>query len=510
MNNIASNELVTAGWVLVIVYMAIILFLVIRGALKIKNMNDYAVGNVAFSPIAVGLALAASMTSAATFIINPGFIALYGISGVISYAIVLPIAAMISLFLLTKGFRKHGSTVKALTMAQWMGTRYNSKAYSLFFAFLSLLLMTFIVLICVGLTKVLSKTLNVNELTILIGIVVFIFGYMMFGGANSMVYTNTVQAVIMLAVAFILLGSGYQNFSNGVHGFLDKLSSIDPKLIQSTNASSFLFRDYFEIIFAQIVIGAAIVCQPHIITKSLLLKTDKDVNKYLVSGIITEMIFFLVVIIGLYARIAFPDLKLNGIPLKLDGIVSAYVVKEFPVYVGLFVVLGLISAGISTLEGLIQAVATTVTTDIIEPIFGRNFSKDQLKREHTKIIINRIVIIMLALVAILISYDQLIHPKLSVGIFAQNGVYAYFAAAFVPILFGMFIKDITKVPVISASVTAIIVHFIFYYGKVAVPFTKATGENPGVAGAMAISASLIVGGIIYLSVRRKSDVQLSN
>ena len=290
--DIASKELVFAGWILVIAYSAVILFFVVRGALKIKTISDYAVGNVAFSPIAVGLALAASMTSAATFIINPGFIAFYGISGVISYALVMPAAAMVSLVLLTKGFRKHGSSVKALTMAQWMGTRYKSKGYSLFFAFLTLLLITFIVLICVGLTKVLSKTLNVSELSILIGLVVFIFGYMMFGGANSMVYTNTVQAVIMIVVAFILLGSGYEHFSNGIHGFLDKLASIDPKLIQPTNESSFLFRDYFEIIFAQIVIGVAIVCQPHIITKSLLLKTDKDVNRYLTTGIITQILFF--------------------------------------------------------------------------------------------------------------------------------------------------------------------------------------------------------------------------
>ena len=171
-------------------------------------------------------------------------------------------------------------------------------------------------LIAVGLTKVLSKTLNVGELYMLIGIVTFIFGYMMFGGANSMVYTNTIQAVLMLVVAFILLGSGYEHFSNGIHGFLDKLSSIDPKLVQTTNESSFLFRDYFEIIIAQIVVGVAIVCQPHIITKSLLLKTDKDVNKYLVVGVITELIFFAVVFTGLYARITFPDLTVDGIALK--------------------------------------------------------------------------------------------------------------------------------------------------------------------------------------------------
>jgi len=501
--NIASKELVTAGWILVMAYSAVTLFFVIRGALKIKNISDYAVGNVAFSPIAVGLALAASMTSAATFIINPGFIAFYGISGVISYAFVMPVAAMISLVVLTKGFRKHGSTVKALTMAQWMGTRYKSKGYSLFFAFLSLLLITFIVLICVGLTKVLSKTLNVNELTILIGLIVFIFGYMMFGGANSMVYTNTVQAIIMIVVAFILLGSGYQYFSEGVHGFLDKLASIDRNLIKPTNESSFLFRDYFEIIYAQIVIGIAIVCQPHIITKSLLLKTDKDVNKYLTAGVITQSLFFLVVITGLYARIVFPELKVNGLPIKLDGIISAYVVHEFPVYIGLIVVLGLISAGISTLEGLIQSISTTITADIIKPLFGKYFPADEKKNTDKTILTNRIVIIAIGIVSIFLSYDQLINPNLSVGIFAQNGVYAYFSAAFVPILFGMFLKDTPKAAVITASLVAIVIHFSYFYGNLPVPFSIATGQNPGVSAAVAITASVILGGLVHLFTRKK-------
>ena len=497
MTDVASQDYVFAGWILVFVYTAVIIVYVVRGALRTKSIADYAVGTIHFSPIAVGLALAASMTSAATFIINPGFIALYGLSGVLSYAIVLPIAAMISLVLLTKGFRHHGNTVNALSMAQWMGTRYKSPEYSLFFAFLSLLLITFIVLIVVGLTKVLSKTLNLNELPVLIVIVVFIFGYMMFGGANSMVYTNTIQAILMIIVAFILLGSGYEHFSNGVHGFLDKLKAIDPKLIEATNANSFLFRDFFEIVIAQIIVGVAIVCQPHIITKSLLLKSDEEVNRYLTFAVITEMLFFLVVITGLYARLTFPDLTIGGVSLKMDGIISAYVVQEFPVWVGLVVILGLISAGISTLEGLIQALSTTVTADIIKPLLGSIFPKDTDKRSKREILINKAVIFLLATVTIFLSYDQLIAPKLSVAIFAQNGVYAYFASAFVPILFGMFIQRIPKSVPISASLIAVIVHFTMYYGQLAVPFTRSTGENPGVAAAVAIIASLLGGILVW-------------
>jgi sodium/pantothenate symporter len=499
----ASSELVLATSILIVLYGAAILYFVIRGALRTTSIADYAVGSIQFSPVVVGLSLAASITSAATFIINPGFIALYGISGIIALAIVLPIGAFISLIILTKSFRTHGANVKALTMAQWIGKRFGSKSYAFFFGILSLLLITFIVLICVGMTKVMAKALNAEELYILIGLVVFVFGYMMFGGANSMVYTNTIQAILMLIVAFVLLGSGYEHFSEGVNGFLAKLEAIDPLLVASVNPESFLFRDNFEIYFCSFVVGVAVVCQPHIITKSLLLKNESDVNKYLVTGIIVEIIFFFVVVAGLYARISFPDLTVNGEAINMDGIIPAYVVQEFPVYIGLIVILGLLSAGLSTLEGLIQSLSTTLTSDIIAPIVDRVAGPNQLSGRKT-VLVNKLVIVLLGLIAIFLSYDQLINPSLSVGIFAQNGVYAYFSAAFVPVLFGIFLKDTPRIAPIAASITAIVVHFSVYYGRLTWYMQDAV-RNPAVAATLAILASILVGIIFYFLFRKRQS-----
>jgi sodium/pantothenate symporter len=504
----ASSELVFATWILIVVYALITLIVVIRGALKTKSMADYALGNVAFSPVAVGLSLAASMTSAATFIINPGFIALYGLSGVISLGIALPTAALVSLYVLTKGFRKQGEVIKALTIAQWIGNRYQSQGFSLFFAFLSLLLISFIVLICVGLTAILSQSLNLEALPVLIGIIVFVFGYMMFGGANSMVYTNMIQALLMIVVAVILLTSGHEHFSNGISGFLDKLKAIDPNLIQVTNARSPLFRDYFEIIFCQIIVGVAIVCQPHIITKSFLLKNEKDVNTYLWVAILTEILFFSVVFVGLYARLRFPELQINGEPLKMDSIVSAYVVREFSVYVGLLVVLGLISAGLSTLEGLIQSLSISITSDIFKPLFGSRLFKNEEGQEGfiSEVWFNRGVIVVLGFIACILSYRQILYPTLSVGIFAQNGVYAYFSAAFVPVLFGTFLRNTPLIAPVAASITAVFIHFGTYYGHWTY-YTQPPIANPGVASALAILASVLVGGICYF-IFKKQEVNI--
>ena len=320
-----------------------------------------------------------------------------------------------------------------------------------------------------------------------------------------MVYTNTIQAVLMLVVAFILLGSGYEHFSDGVHGFMTKLENISAELGSTTNASSFLFRDYFDIIFCQFIIGVAIVCQPHIITKSLLLKDDRAVNRYLTVGIIVEAIFFFVVFTGLYARIAFPDLKINGQPIALDSIMSTYVVTEFPVYLALVVIMGLISAGVSTLEGLIQSVSTTVTEDIVKPLFGNKLYGNS-GNDKKEILVNRLVILVLALISIGLSYQQIQSPNLSVGIFAQNGVYAYFAAAFIPVIFGMFLKDVPAGAVISASVFALIAHFSIYYGGIT-SYMQGPVRNPGIAAALAIIGSVIVGGVLYLWHREKYKIK---
>lgn len=510
----ASHQQVLGAWILILLYGATILFFVIRGALRTKSISEYALGTLNFSPWFVGLSLAAAMTSAATFIINPGLIAAYGVSGMLSFGVFFPIAALVSLVVLTKSFRRYGTTVKALSLAGWIGNRYHSRGYAFFVALMSLLLLTFIVLILVAITKVLGPAINMGETSILLFVVMFVFGYMMFGGANSMVYTNTIQAVIMVVVAIILLSSGYEYLRDGVPAFFDRLAAINPQLVQTTYPGSPLFRDFFEIIFAQMVVGVAVVCQPHIITKSLLLKKESDVNQYLVSAVVIQLLFFLVVFTGFYARLTFPDLAANGQPLGIDGVIPAYVVKVFSqgwvaISVGLLIVMGLLSAGLSTIEGLIQSLSTTITSDIIKPLAG-----SRIKTDRQYIVINRAVVVAIGLVAFFASRSQILHPNLSVAIFAQNGVYSFFSIAFVPIVFGIFLRDVTLQTALTGSVTALIVYFLVYYAS---PWMIGHGvslgffdqyfsgkvQNPAIAASLAIVISVLLSGLVYLLTRKK-------
>jgi sodium/pantothenate symporter len=79
------------------------------------------------------------------------------------------------------------------------------------------------------------------------------------------------------------------------------------------------------------------------------------------------------------------------------------------------------------------------------------------------ITLNKVVIIILGVVTIWLSWQQIARPKLSVGIFAQNGVYAYFASAFVPVIFGIYYKKMKAGVAFAGSVVAFAVHFTVYY-----------------------------------------------
>ena len=114
---------------------------------------------------------------------------------------------------------------------------------------------------------------------------------------------------------------------------------------------------------------------------------------------------------------------------------------------------------------------------------------------------SRYFLIILAPIVFFLSLDQINNPSLSVAIFAQNGVYGLFAANFVPILFGIFYKNINKWIIFIASLAALIVHFGMYYFKITMYH-----NNPGVPAFFALVTSTVIV-LVYLAFQKgKSNV----
>ena len=82
----------------------------------------------------------------------------------------------------------------------------------------------------------------------------------------------------------------------------------------------------------------------------------------------------------------------------------------------------------------------------------------------------------------------------------RRAAHCLFAAAFVPVLFGTFLRDTPAVAAIAAAVTAVTVHYgVYATGQWYLPyFADVSVKNPGISTALAVVAATAVGGLLYL------------
>jgi SSS family solute:Na+ symporter/sodium/pantothenate symporter len=453
-------------------------------------MQSFSVGSRSLPPFFVGLSLAANMTSVATFVINPGLVHAYGWSGIVGYGLAAPSGIFLALIVTTKKFRQIGDRVTALTVPQWLGDHYGDRRLTVLFAFASLLQVTFLVLIVTALVLVLMSVLQIGMWVSLLIVVVLAFTSILLGGASLHVVSNSVQALTMLAVAVLLVASGLEVFSGGLGAFFDRLDAVAPFYGSVTNPTSLLFRDLFEVVVANFCIGIAIIMQPHIISKSLYLRTERDVNIYLVTAMVAGTVFTTVLLAGLYARIEL------GADLAPDRVVATYIATEFAPPLRALIMLGVLAAGFSTLEGVILALSTIFANDLWANLARAAGATEEAVRARL-LTVGRVFLIVLAPVTLVLAWRQIVAPSLSVAIFAQNGVYGLFSATFAPVVFGLFSRRATAGLAAAAALAALAVHFGMYYGGITMYH-----NNPAVPATCALLTSTAIMAIGTL-VRRE-------
>lgn len=439
------------------------------GMKKTKDLKGFSVGNKDMSPYLVGITLAASIASTATFVINPGFVYTHGLSAYIHFGFAASGGILTALLVLTRGFIRVGEQNAAITIPDWIYHRYQSRQLSLFFAFINLLSITFVVLILVGCSLLVSGLFPVSAHWGLVLVLLFVFSYVLMGGTYAHAYTNTLQGIMMLIIASYLAIDGFKHFDGG---FFAQLKAVGEDYASVYNSSSELYYDFFSVFVSGFVVTFALMLQPHILTKTLYLKSQADVNKFIATAAVVGVVFSQMLLIGFYAR--FSGLE---IPAQ-DGVVIAYLAQEYTTslwdqYLSTFIFVTLLAAGMSTLDGILVSLSAMVVNDIYAPLTKLQDSRRALQ-------VSRLVLVAVGCIAGILAWDP---PKL-VGLFAQKGVYGLAAASLVPILFGVLLKEkISANIMFIAAVLGLGVHLILNL-TVGMP-------NPAVTATIAMAVSTI-------------------
>ena len=474
-------------YLVVSVFVILTFYLSWIGMRKTKDIKSFSIGNKDMNPYLIGITMAASISSTATFVINPGFVYAHGLSAYLHYGVAAPFGILCAFLLITKGFRQLGQDKGSLTIPDWIFHRYGSRALSVFFAIINLLSIAFVVLILVGSGMLMSNLFGITQFWGLTFTLLFVFSYVLMGGTYAHAYTNTFQGMMMVFISLFLFFHGFKYFDQG---FFASLNQVGANYAGFFNPESNLYYDFFSVFGSGFIITFALMLQPHILTKVLYLRSDKDISKFIFSTIGIAFCFGLILFIGFYAR-------LSGLVVeKQDAVVTQYIIQEFGQgglgpYLLTFITITLLAAGMSTLDGILVALSSMVVKDLYLPFKGNSEQQQQ-----KALAFSRYVLIAVGVFAYLIA----LNPPSFVGLFAQKGVYGLAAASFVPILFGVMIKKPIPTWIMGvAAAMGLIIHLVLnIFGGV---------TNPAVSSSYAIGSSTVFFLVAnFLTSARKLEV----
>lgn len=496
----------TFAWSLFLAYLAGTAWLGWQGYRRTSGFGSFAVGDRNMHPLIVGITLAASVSSASTFIINPGFIYVDGFSAFFHMVVAVGIGFFGMLWLLSFRFRRIGAEHGALTIPHWIGKHYASRPFALYFSVLSLLSFAFVVLLVGGISIVMQTLLGVSNIVALTITLVFVTGYVFIGGTYAHVFTNLLQGSLMILVTLLVLGSCAWIAVAQPGSFVDGLRQIDPNLIAAVNPEGRLFNDVFSIYVAGFIVGAVIVCQPHILTKALYVRDDRAVRRYLLVFALVFGLFQLLGSVGFFAHFVVPpDALVDGAigTFRQDLVMTTYLRTMFPDWVFTIVSIVLLAAAMSTLDGLLVSMSTIAANDLVLNLAVRRHL-DEEQRMAFALKASHVVLVAVAIGAFLVNLEP---PRL-LGIFGQTGVYGLTVAAAPPLLLGVLFGRMPLWLAWGASATALAVHFLlFFRGATLFPDSTLAWGNPGVTTAIAalvtIPAMLVVAGVL---ARSRTDI----
>ncbi|HEY4600258.1 MAG TPA: sodium:pantothenate symporter [Cerasibacillus sp.] len=421
-------------WIQFTLFMLIMVGVSIYAARKTKTMEDFAISGASLGPYVLGLSLAATLFSAATFMGYPGYSYAWGFSNLWLYLAIF-ISAPLGFITIAKTVHKQNDFQNSLSLPDWLGDYYNSDFLRVGSGLIMLFNLFYIAAQFSAGAQIFQNMLGVNYLTGLIAIAVIVVGYVYVGGSYADVYTDAVQAVMMAVTGLIVFVSGIIFFGDGsitstLKNVSDNLAQQDGKLLEVFNPDSNYYA--FSAVIGLLIIQFSFSAQPQLFNKVLSLKRRRDLRKMIIVYIVAAAMCLFVLFGGLYARVAVPGLEAADLALL------EYVAWGFPAFLAAFVAVVILAAALSTTDGLFVVMSTVFANDIFKKVLvKRNIIK--VKEENVDKIalkISRIAVLGVGVVAALL----VLNPPSFLADLMWVGISGVSAGTLGPIMYAVFGK----------------------------------------------------------------------
>jgi sodium/pantothenate symporter len=431
-----------------VLFIVIVLVLAYWGYTKTHTMADFAIAGETLGPYVLGSAYAATFFSAATFVGYVGWSYEMGYANLWKWLSLLA-AGPISLIIFAKRVRSQNLLMHTVSLPDWLGAFYNSQFVRVGVAIGVMFNIIYIAAQLTAGAQIFQVLLGWEYITGLIFITGLVTLYVMAGATYADVYTDAIQGVLMAFMGVFIFLSVFWVFDWGMIETFPQMSAeleaIDPNLVSVINTESILYYSAFAI-FAIFFMDFVFAAQPQLFNKVLALDDPANLRKMIGTYVVLTVMFIIVIFAGFYMRILDPTLELA------DQAIFIYVENFFPAIVAAFLGIVILSAALSTTDGIYIVVSTAVANDIfLEFLVGEGYIEmDQDRADLVSKYLAQVTTLVVGIVAFLIVLE----PPALLGELIWVGISGVAAASVPPVMLGIYFPNFVTRKGACASVIA--------------------------------------------------------
>lgn len=461
-----------------------------------KSVSGFVLGGRSVGPWLTAFAYGTSYFSAVVFVGYAGqFGWKYGLASTwigIGNAL---LGSLLAWVVLGRRTRVMSQGLKASTMPQFFGQRFNSSKLRIVSAMIVFIfLVPYTSSIYNGLSRLFGMAFDVPYEVCVIGMAVFTGIYVVMGGYMATVINDFIQGIIMLVGIVVVIAA----VLNGQGGFMEAVKSL--ALLESDVSvtvgqpgafTSFFGTDPANLLGVIILTSLGTWGLPQMVQKFYAIKNEKAIN----TGTVISTLFAIVVAGGCYFLGGFGRLFDNpslyqGDSIVYDSIIP-FMMSTLPdILIGIVVVL-VLSASMSTLSSLVLTSSSTLALDFL---YGTIIKKASEKKQ---IFTMQILIVFFIVISVLLALNPPVFIAQLMGI-SWGALAGSFLA---PFLYSLYWKGVTPAAVWVSFLTGVGI-------TVSNMFLKYIA-SPINAGAIAMVAGLIVVPLVSLITPKMDSAKVN-
>lgn len=354
----------TADIITVIVYLLGMLAVGIYFSKKNKTTEDYFVGNRSFSGWILGFSMLGTIVSSATFLALPA--AAYILDWrQLTVNLAVPFVTVLAVLIFIPFFRRG----KLISAFEYLGERYGDipRIYgTASFVILQLIRMAQILFLV---SLVIQFLTGAPIGTVIVGTGIFIGIYTILGGFTAVIWTDVVQAIILLVGGLVCFVWVVTDLPGGIEQIFE-VGSANNKFSMGEMDFDLGKRTFYTVAILGIINWLGIYAgDQNMVQRYASAKSTKEAKKATIvySSIAIPMwtLFFFIGTALFVYYLEYPNTLVSG--LEADQVLPYFILTEIPPVITGIIISAVIAAAMSTMDSGINAISTVSVVDIMKP-----------------------------------------------------------------------------------------------------------------------------------------------